>query len=310
METAAGHVDLTPYQNKTGKLAPQPWFLTKRRGARLGLKIRNQETYRMPYITCKISDGLGNRFFQTSAMLGYAEAHGHEPVFVRDWIQTTNHVGPKSIHDYFPSIPVISAAAANGWVLADEPGDLSYTFSPLPHIPQNVKLNGYFQTEKYFPKGGVPVPASLPTSARFPSYAFLHVRRGDYLNPLCRHHYVELADYYRYALSLFSDSDTRILVCSDDIDWCRATLPARYADLIAADRWDFFSGNDHETLGAMVSCGRGDICANSTFSWWGAYWGFHRNGRRGIFTMPAIWGHPPLPTPVDLHPAWATVLPV
>ena len=260
----------------------------------------------MPYITCKISDGLGNRFFQTASMLGYAEAHAHDPVFVREWVQDTNHLGPKSITDYFPSIPVISVGGQ--WVLADEPAAASYTFSPLPPIPQNVKLNGYFQTEKYFPSAGIPAPAILPTSSRWSSYAFLHVRRGDYLNPLCRHHYVELADYYRYAISLFADSDTRILVCSDDIEWCRATLPARYADLIAADRWEFFVGDDLETLGAMVSCRSGGICANSTFSWWGAYWGFHRSG--GIYTMPSIWGYPPLPTPVDLHPSWATVLPV
>jgi hypothetical protein len=31
----------------------------------------------MPYVTVKLTSGLGNRFFQVAAMLGYAERHGH-----------------------------------------------------------------------------------------------------------------------------------------------------------------------------------------------------------------------------------------
>lgn len=271
-------------------------------------------TPKMPYITCKISDGLANRFFQVAAMLGYAEAHGHTPVFVRDWVLSTNHAGPKSIYDFFPSIPIRSSTEVSQWIVADEHAAAAYMYSTIPSIPENVKLNGYFQTEKYFPRGGIDLPACLQTSSAWSSYAFLHVRRGDYLNPLCRHHYVDLENYYRYALSMFSHSDTRILVCSDDIEWCRSTLPGRYGDLIPADRWSFFTGDDRETLGAMVSCGRGGICANSTFSWWGAYWGRRRSltssGIKPIYTMPFVWGHPPLPTPVDLHPSWAVVLPV
>jgi hypothetical protein len=267
----------------------------------------------MPYVSSRISDGLGNRFFQVAAALGYAEKHGHTPVFIKDWVLDTNHEGPKNIYDYFPALQTISLVP--GWTLLEAGGDDSYTFVNLPRVEGHAYLKGYFQSEKYFPTGGVPRPAALTgLESRYRNFAFLHVRRGDYLLPVCRHHYVDLRAYYRYALALFADSDTRILVCSDDIEWCRETLPAEYSDLISTDRWEFLGGDvtDFDTLRAMTACGRGGICANSTFSWWGAYWSVGRAAvaqHKGIYTMPAVWGAPPLPPTRNLYPDWATVLP-
>jgi hypothetical protein len=262
----------------------------------------------MPHVACRLSDGLGNRFFQIATLLGYAEKHRHSPVLVKEWMLETNHAMTKTISDYFPGLPTIPLVP--GWLLMEEPGELLYRHVDLPPVLGNVKLQGYFQSEKYFPSGGVARPSILTgVDERYQNYAFLHIRRGDYLLPVCQHHRVDLTIYYRYALSAFADSDTRILVCSDDLDWCRSHLVATYGDLISADRWEFFNGNDYETLRAMTACGRGGITANSTFSWWGAYWGIGR-GLHAVYAMPAVWGLPPLPPVVDLHPSWATVLPV
>jgi hypothetical protein len=266
----------------------------------------------MAHVACKISDGLGNRFFQVAAMLGYAEKHSGNPVFVKEWFVESNHPGPKSVLDFFPSIPTIPLVS--DWVILNEPGEKSYTYLDLPAIPsKNVKLNGFFQSEKYFPSRGLSRPLILNgLDDRYTNYAFLHIRRGDYLLPVCKHHAVNLDNYYRYALSFFSGSDTRIVVCSDDMEWCEQTLPARYKDLVSADRWEFLpsSTTDFETLRLMTACGKGGIAANSTFSWWGAYWNVGRQSGAGITTMPAVWGSPPLPDAVDLHPPWATVLPI
>lgn len=263
----------------------------------------------MPYVCSRISDGLGNRFFQVAAALGYAEKHGHTPVFVKDWIVETNHKGPKTIFDYFPALQTIPIMP--GWTLMEEAGGDCYKYNPLPAVSNHAFLKGYFQSEKYFPAAGVVRPSILGgLEDRYRNFAFLHVRRGDYLLPVCAHHKVDLTAYYRYALSLFADSGTRIVVCSDDIAWCRTHLAATYGDLIAADRWEFLAegASDFETLRAMTACGAGGICANSTFSWWGAYWG-HTAHPRAIYAMPALWGHPPLPQTQDLYPGWATLLP-
>lgn len=269
-----------------------------------------QNSHKMPYVSARISDGLGNRFFQMAAMLGYSEKFGHTPVLIKDWIFNTNHIGHYGIQDYFPEVQFINLRC--GWTLMDEPQGASYTYISLPSVEGNVNLKGFFQSEKYFPSTGVRRPLLLEgLETRYRDYAFLHVRRGDYLLEVCKHHYVDLSNYYRYALAYFKESDTRILVCSDDIEWCKSNLVKKYGDLISEDRWEFLNtdASDYTTLRSMVACGRGGICANSTFSWWGAYWNVGRNSG-GFYTMPSVWGYPPLPPVVDLHPSWATLLPI
>ncbi len=266
----------------------------------------------MPYVTVDISDGLGNRFFKVAAALGYAEKYGHVPVFVDSMMDERSHPGPKRICEYFPELQTKNSVL--NWITVEESRAGPYTYSELPNVADNVRLRGYFQTMKYFPTAGVPRPAILRgLEARYKNFAFLHVRRGDYLLPICKHHVVDLTNYYRYALSLFADSTTRILVCSDDMEWCRTNLVARYDDLISAERWEFLDkdANDYESLRAMTACGKGGICANSTFSWWAAYWNVGRAQPSGdaFFTMPSVWGSHPLPPITNLLPPWAIALP-
>jgi hypothetical protein len=97
-----------------------------------------------------------------------------------------------------------------------------------------------------------------------PSKTAVHVRRGDYLRsdmpqaPCPVRYYEEAAE-----LVLASDPDTQILVFSDDMEWCRRELPVRDAIYV--------EGNpDWLDLTLMTRCEH-HICANSTFSWWGAF---------------------------------------
>jgi len=241
----------------------------------------------MPYVSTRISDGLGNRFFQVAAMLGYSEKYGHTPVFANEWILTTNHSTSYKIQYYFPELMFVENTRE--CTILEEPHGACYTYITIPRVDNNVHLRGYFQSEKYFPSIGVKKPQLLQgLESRYTNYAFLHVRRGDYLLDVCKHHYVNLSNYYRYALSYFADSDTRILVCSDDIIWCKNNLVKQYGDLISEDRWEFLDGdtNEYSTLRSMVACGRGGICANSTFSWWGAWL---NNNKNKIVIAPREW---------------------
>lgn len=260
----------------------------------------------MPYVSVKISDGLGNRLFQVAAMLGYAERHGHTPVFIRSWIlPNPSHPGPLTITDLFPTIPVLESAEGD-WTELHMPGDAVFTYIPLPANPGNVKLNGYFQSALYFPSRRITPALPVSEFPTPPGAFFLHVRRGDYVSsPYTAHHRVELQDYYRRALTLV-DASHPIVVCSDDRDWCIATLPSALSDVVAPHRWIFVPSNvsDAETWAIMAACD-GGICANSTFSWWGAYF-----SRRTEVYMPDIWGYPPLPPAHDVYPDWAVQLPV
>ena len=257
------------------------------------------------YVTSKIHGGLGNRLFQIGAMLGYAEKHGHIPVFVKDLIiPNPQQPGGDTILEHFPEIRTIESSA--GWVTINFPFEDAMTYRDLPHITGNVKLDGYFQSAKYFPSGAIELMGVYPTIQHNPTL-FLHIRRGDYLHPFNHHHCVDLGAYYERALALFP-GDAYVLVCSDDIEWCKATLPSRYPS-VGSNKWIWFTGDTYATLSAMMGCTLGGICANSTFSWWGAY--LSRSLEK-LFTMPDTWTYnrPGFPLGVDIYPPWVERVPV
>lgn len=116
--------------------------------------------------------------------------------------------------------------------------------------------------------------------------AFLHIRRGDYLeNPGI--HYIQQTDYYKSCvLQLlekvgFQGLQT-IYVVSDDMDWVRVQ-PFFQNSLFTP----YDSKDELMTLALMSLCKAGAICANSTFSWWGAFLGAH--GLRAPVLIPERW---------------------
>ena len=250
------------------------------------------------FVSCQISDGLGNRLFQIAAMLGYAEKHGHKPLFITEWInENKTQPGGNKVCALFPGIPTMSLeSVAGSWSLIQPPGVDAMTYRELPYVAGHVKLQGYFQSELYFPLR-LPISGLVPVVRE--NALFLHVRRGDYLHPLNQHHHVDLRSYYEKALALFPDNAS-VLVCSDDIAWCKVTLPLRYTS-VRADKWIWIQGDEFETLSAMMGCGLGGICANSTFSWWGSYL---NPSVEKLVVMPATWMHSRTcdPVPTDLYP--------
>jgi hypothetical protein len=247
-------------------------------------------------ITAQISEGLGNRFFQVAAMLWYAKRYGHTPVFVKSYIKTNSHPGPHGIEFYFPDIPFKELEGQLS--IVEPPFSLSHTYINIPQVEGNLLLKGFFQAWQYV---DIPLPSVLLTSEfHIPNSFFLHVRRGDYL--VYKHHAVNLEEYMKRAIALMPSNST-VIVCSDDIFWCKSDLPK----IIGRTDFIFYEGDDYKTLAMMIHCDKGGICANSTFSWWGAYWGSRLDPSR-IYTVPDIWGYAPLPPAGDLLAPWTTVV--
>ena len=281
-----------------------PTFLLLSYLDRRGLRQMPFLILRMPFVTVILGSGLGNRFFQVAAMLGYAHRHGHTPVFVASCIlDNPSHPGPYGIADLFPAIPFVEESLE--WTFVDELEE--FTYSPFPFRSGNVKLRGSFQSHLYFPPSPIPCPTLLAPTKRVTDTYFLHVRRGDYLHPLCAHHHVSLTEYWRRCVALLP-STARLLVCSEDMEWCKAELP-RLLSAVKAHQWRFLDPcDDAATLSAMIGCEAGGVCANSSFSWWAAYWLTGKNPTSRIF-MPGTWGHPPMPVARDIWPPWALRIP-
>jgi len=112
--------------------------------------------------------------------------------------------------------------------------------------------------------------------------AFLHIRRGDYLN-LPDFHYNQSLDYYKQASEIIKKTGvTKIVVISDDLSW------VRQQEMFKEETYELYDSTDElQSLALMSKCTAGAICANSTFSWWGAFLGAHRARKTCI--VPEKW---------------------
>jgi hypothetical protein len=249
-------------------------------------------------------------------MLGYAERTGRTAVFARKPDDSWEHKGSQlRITDWFPNIPVREDLASLNWCVIREQQENAFTYMPVPDFPgEHVFLEGFFQSEKYGPAvlANPPSTLSLPAGLESQDWSktfFFHVRRGDYLHPANAHHAVDLSDYYRQAFARMPEG-SQCFVVSDDMPWCRENLPTLLASEEAAKHWCWCpeDATDVEAFAAMIRCELGGICANSTFSWWAAFFQRQRTVSQRAVYMPRVWGKPPLPEVRDLHPVWATVI--
>jgi hypothetical protein len=114
---------------------------------------------------------------------------------------------------------------------------------------------------------------------------FIHVRRGDYLQ-LSDYHYLQDVSYYKNALQHFPDN-TNYLIFSDDIEFCKS---CGFFDTII-NKTFIDEPDEIEALAIMAKrCHGGAICANSTFSYWGAILGpYYHGGKNTRVIVPSRW---------------------
>jgi hypothetical protein len=159
-----------------------------------------------------------------------------------------------------------------------------FNFDPeILALPDNVYLEGYWQSEKYFsaiepiirkefqlhatPRTNV---QELTGRIRNCNAISIHIRRGDYVkNPVTNAtHGVCSVDYYQRALEKIIQKvdNPQFWIFSDDPEWVRKN--------ITIDGPSYYISNHNfknfEDL-YLMSCCQHHIIANSSFSWWGAW---------------------------------------
>jgi len=158
-------------------------------------------------------------------------------------------------------------------------------------LPDEVDLFGYFQTRKYWQHCEKEITEiftfkekpNQDTKEICESSCFLHIRRTDYLN-LPDYHTNLNFDYYNEALKVIDPK--RLLIFSDDVQWCKNTLCYNLetnAEILYAND---VSDKDSTDMLLMSLC-KDAIIANSSFSWWGAYLGPQQNN--GTIVAPKKW---------------------
>jgi hypothetical protein len=261
------------------------------------------------WIAPRLSDGLGNRLFQLAAAKKASEQWNSPLVFAMNYLLPSDHGDFDSIFKLFPLIPKLYKAEPQ--LCIEHKGASAFDYVPLPLAApcDQVLLKGSWIAAEYLPETMEPnwkfaVPGSdellerwnLSSKEQQDKTVFLHVRLGDYC--VLPHHQVPLLGYYAKTMAAFPE-DTRFLIFSDEPEKARF-LPVFYNQACV-----FVSEKDElKSLYLMMMCS-GGITANSTFSYWGAYFGRKRLGERYKCYMPNRWMATDEKTE-DLYPSWAT----
>lgn len=224
-------------------------------------------------LAVELNGGLGNQLFQLAASETIATETGRTCCIV-------SSTSPKTAHtdaNYFDS--VLSAwkdhpHLSGNPVHIEEQSYVKFDWTTI--LPKDVPvcLHGYFQNWKYIPPE-FRSRLRLPTISPLPG-AFLHIRGGDYVNHWL--HDVGLyRGYYERAIRQFPPG-THFYVFTNDIAYAKRFF------LLTKIPHTFVMSDELTSLAQMAACTQGGICANSSFSWWGAY----LNPNRTI-VMPDKW---------------------
>lgn len=222
-------------------------------------------------LAVELSGGLGNQLFQLAAAETIAAETGRTFCIVSPTSPTTVHTN----RNYFTSVLEGWASCSclpGPYTNVGEPSYAKHDWSGLP--AGNVCLGGYFQNWRYVPSD-FGRRLRLPPCSPLPG-AFLHIRGGDYVNHWL--HDVGLRrGYYQRAIQRFP-TGTHFYVFTNDINY------AKSLGVLANVPHTYIESDEETALAQMASCTVGGICANSSFSWWGAY----LNPARTI-VMPDKW---------------------
>jgi hypothetical protein len=233
---------------------------------------------------------LGNQMFQYAALRGIAAKRGC------DWVIPPDSYDHKDNYGLFETFELSNAKPSNiGFVNGNsiEENDHCFIADFFEQCPDNVSLEGYFQTEKYFShiadeirtdfafKKDYLDPCKEYINSLDTAPIFLHIRQSDNIGRE-QYHPILPISYFEESLTQFPE-DTQCFVFTDDIEWCKNQ------EFFKQDRFLFNESNGRYTnrtidgLGkpqntllpqvdlCLMSLCSGAIIANSSFSWWGAW---------------------------------------
>lgn len=211
---------------------------------------------------------LGNILFQAAATIALSFRNDNTYEFPKTWTD----------RKYF-NIP--ESHFVDKLYFSETYSEPHYHYSNIQHKP-NLNISGYMQSYKHFEDCSVIIKQLLTPNiiTEKQNYTSLHVRRTDYLIHKGCYNILTRDNYYNQAMEL--SGGKRFLIFSDDINYCKS--------IFKGNEFDFAEGNHSvKDLSFMLNCSGGNIIANSSFSWWGAWLNEVQN-----VIAPKIWFGPEL----------------
>jgi hypothetical protein len=256
--------------------------------------------------------GLGNQLFQIFTTISYSIKSNRKYVFLKT--ETLGEGSTTKRNTYWNNLfhklePCLINKQIECIVIKEKgfPYE-NFLIEINKQINKNVCLFGFFQSFKYFDdtfkiicklinidQQRKNVLDSYTNSINFNigNTVSMHFRIGDY-KKLQNYHPVMSYEYYLNALSFIKNNDKDLInvlfFCEDD-DLNEVTntinkLKLDFPNLIFIRANNLLS--DWEQM-LLMSCCKHNIIANSSFSWWGAYFNQTKNK---IICYPSLWFGP------------------
>jgi hypothetical protein len=222
-------------------------------------------------ISANLMGGLGNQMFQIMTAYAHSKEIGDDLYFDFDKCYTPNqgHTSSKYLPNLFKKLKNDKQENHFQFVY----NETTFSYRPIPK-EKNLRLNGVFQSEKYFDKYKSDIKQvfnldeskmrdirnHLEDICSSDIITAVHIRRGDYLSKPY-FHTTPNTEYYNNCMELMGDS--KFIIVSDDIEWCKNTFIRENV---------FFSDftDELDDLYLIMMCNN-KIMSNSSFSWWGSY---------------------------------------
>ena len=258
-----------------------------------------------------LQGGLGNQLFQLFTLMSYSmdfnlpfklkrrkndmvsPGGSHRPTY---WDNFLCNLSPYLDDDYIPEKRYT------------EP---HFHFTQLPFLTEEVKVNlnmqlkGYFQSPKYFLHNLNKISHIIKLD-EFKDKLYeknkdlfkkdtisMHFRMGDF-KKMTEHHTILRFSYYKKALKeiikLTNKDDFLVLYCCEKEDEKKIDDYIRYIKKgfkrLKFKKMDLDMADWEQML--MMSLCNHNIIANSTFSWWGAFLNYNKDGNQKVI-YPEKW---------------------
>ena len=249
-------------------------------------------------ISIIIKGGLGNQIFQVLCALEYSNKTNNKLVIAKNLIDTNIHqkndkdITILTLKMFFPTIVIVDYLDTTYFYKYNEKHNEAFKYNNIDIQEDNILLNGYFISEKYFPKEiNYCLKETVNTinysklTNNFENTYFIHIRLGDYVNHNLYN--INLIEYYNYCINKIKLQDTlaKFIICTNEyginLDNYINNFPNNNEYIIQENNNDAI-----DTLYIMSSC-KGGICSNSTLSWLGSY--FQKNKNKDYIFMPDPW---------------------
>lgn len=274
-------------------------------------------------ITCSLMGGLGNQLFQICTTIAYGIETNRKIVFPYSENLQFGTTRPTYWNNFLSGLKMFTKPT-------DEISSLMYTIYEEPKFSyskihkyaksERVCLAGYFQSYRYFDYNKELLFKLFRLSAQqdnvmdqYPdtinsdyNNIAMHFRLGDYKNiqdchPLMNYEYYDRA--LRHIINSKSDVVHRVLYfCQEEDNLTVREIIDKLSDEfpgIIFEKADDSIPDWQQLL--LMSCCNDNIIANSTFSWWGAY--FNEKPSK-IVCYPGKWFGPKLEHDLnDLFPS-------